>query len=523
MKTYLPFVFLAALAFASCDKVEDAISHGGIDPDEETLTGLPTITFRAVSTTDDVVRINLLEGEGSAIISVYACANKELDYNQSLLIQTDESIIESYNSKNHSSYYILPAQFYSLRDNGLINIKASEKTSDIAEIVVYSKNPFGSTLPVGQYLLPLVLSGGQNIAKKSILLVITVKQALINRPDLYEGNDCKTIFYLNTSKYDPRLVTDFVIEKSNLSFERIWYKSIGNILNLRMTTIGFDRASNSVFLNPSSDMKYLCSHYETYFSPIKETGRKLCVCIECSNSEIGFCNMTEEQIEQLVYEIVQFVNMYGFDGVNLWDKNIYDKDSSQKFDTTSYPKLIKQLREKLPKDKLLTIVDYENSTSYFWNADATGNIWVGDYIDYAWSGYNNNQEPVQIIDPYDTITGGSTLHKRRPILGLDEAHYGKVNCPWYPAETDLEWITSNASDWIQQGGVTNGLFVFDDIRSILQDEYEGATFCFPANWLMLFDINSIQYDYSPNAVIYMFDTSLMVGTQSGYNKWIKNW
>ena len=104
--------------------------------------------------------------------------------------------------------------------------------------------------------------------------------------------------------------------------------------------------------------------------------------------------------------------------------------------TTSYPKLIKAMRDALGNDKLVTLTDYEAPTEYFWDTGATGGIEVGQYLDYAWSGYLDNEKNVQIVDPWHQGQQYvSTDHPRKPIAGLDPAKYGCINIPWYPQGT----------------------------------------------------------------------------------------
>ena len=83
--------------------------------------------------------------------------------------------------------------------------------------------------------------------------------------------------------------------------------------------------------------------------------------------------------------------------------------------TTSYPKLIKALREALGTEKLLTVTVYEEPTATFWDTEATGGIAVGDYIDYAWSGYNSNSEAPQLLDPWHPELEYVSTYTQKPI------------------------------------------------------------------------------------------------------------
>lgn len=107
--------------------------------------------------------------------------------------------------------------------------------------------------------------------------------------------------------------------------------------------------------------------------------------------------MLKSKTSQLQVKTV--IEQYELDGVNLWDRNSgYGKEGMPAVNTTSYPKLIKALREALGTEKLLTVTVYEEPTATFWDTEATGGIAVGDYIDYAWSGYNSNSEAPQLLD-----------------------------------------------------------------------------------------------------------------------------
>ena len=154
-------------------------------------------------------------------------------------------------------------------------------------------------------------------------------------------------------------------------------------------------------LNLGSDMTYVLSQSTKYIRPLQEHGRKVCISIEGGGTGLGFCNLTDTQIEDFAAQVKTVIEQYGLDGVNLWDRNSgYGKEGMPAVNTTSYPKLIKALREALGTEKLLTLTVYEEPTATFWNTEATGGIAVGDYIDYAWSGYNSESEAPQLLDPW---------------------------------------------------------------------------------------------------------------------------
>lgn len=73
-----------------------------------------------------------------------------------------------------------------------------------------------------------------------------------------------------------------------------------------------------------------------------------------------FCNLTDAQIVDFVAQVKTVITEYALDGVNFWDRNAaYGKEGMPAMNTTSYPKLIKAMREALGNDKLVTLTDYE--------------------------------------------------------------------------------------------------------------------------------------------------------------------
>ena len=489
---------------ASCDKLEDAVSHGGFQPDEEQLESPLCISFRTENTVERTVKSAVQRGE-SLNIALQIIPNQELKVSELVTISVDETLV--------SGKRLLPKSFYSFDDGGIIILPSGKQSTGSINLTISTISATGEYLESGIYCLPIVANtAAQSIVDNTLMIELNVLDITFDRPALYSGEDCFTVFYLNTSQFDPRLVTDFVVAKMNSMFEPIWENAIGHILNLRTVTVDWDENSKRAVLNLGPDMRYLCDHYELYLKPIQDTGRKLCICIEGGNKGIGFSNMSEAQISDFVSQIKHIIEQYGFDGVNLWDKNSgYGKDGMPPMNTTSYPILIKKLREELGTNKLITIADYAEPTEYFWDTEATGGIEVGQYLDYAWSGYVNGNEPIQIIDPYHQGSEFvSTRYPRKPIAGLSPNKYGCVHTTWYRWE-DCGYDA--VSRWVENGFRQNSISVYYDIRSNLQDKYEGQIYT-PQELLQYLEANTYTY---------MFAIKNFRTEGSGYGKWLKEW
>ena len=485
----------------SCEKANVAELQMGQIPDEEVLTGLPAISFRAVSFTSEVVHLLLPEGGNFTSVKLQARASRPLELSQSLLVQPDESLVEAFNAQYKAQCTLLPAPFYTLENGGVIDIPSGKKESDEKLLRIYATNPLGNVLEAGTYVLPLKASNGE-----TIYIALDIQAPFSGRPELYTGDDCFTVFYLNTSQYDPRLVLDYVTTKMDPIYG--WTNAIGNIVNFTSLRLDYDASSQAPVLKLSPDMRYLLDNYDKYFRPVKETGRKLCLCIETGSKKLGFCNMNDQKIDSFVAQAMQVVNQYGFDGINLWDKNCSYGEEGAPINTESYPKLIKELRKALGNYKLLTLTDYEEPTEYFWDVEATGGIVVGELLDYAWSGYYNTNEPVQVIDPWHPNNPGvSQLHVRKPIAGLSSARYG---CVMAARRNPMDYDV--LSEWSSGGYVLNNISVTYDIETYLQGKYEGTI---TANELLR---------YLCPGSFFMFNPWYLSGrTSSGYNAWMKDW
>lgn len=284
-----------------------------------------------------------------------------------------------------------------------------------------------------------------------------------------------SVFYLNTSTYQPILADIFIYERTNRETQETEAYSMGKIVNLRIATVGYDKESGRAILTLNNDLRYVLENAATYIRLLQDHERKVCLCIEGGGKGLGFCNMNDTQIADFTKQVKDAIEFYQLDGVNLWDVGSgYDKAGMPPVNTTSYPKLIKSLRDAMP-DKMLTLVDKDESTASFYDPTLCDDIEVGKYIDYAWHGYVSEKEEIQIIEPWETEHPYSD-YVRKPIAGLTAERYGSVNIPLYPKSAGeiLNSSTKKAIMWKKgENRKKNNIIVFgSDMISDEQNEYE---------------------------------------------------
>ena len=465
----------AALVAAACGLfgacAEDPVAYNaGQQPDGATLTEVSG-TLRSGKSLRERIPVSLTENAAEAVTDrvVYRLSQPAAQ-TVTVTVTPDLSLVDTYNATNKTDLQPLPAANVSV-GNGTLTVAAGKTESEPLEITFSADG-----LAPGTYLLPLALQTDADAAEGQVLYYgITVREFdenLFQQGDNFWeiplDTEWTTVFYVNTSEVQAHYADYVAWEKLDMmTFETIYRASLGNIIVLRIAQVDYDAASQRVIFAPTSDLFYTLEHSDKYIAPMKDKGRKICICIEGAGKGIGFCNMTDAQIADFVSQVKSFVETYDLDGVNLWDRGTgYGKEGMPAMNTTSYPRLIKAMREALGKDRLLTVVDYEEPTEYFYDTTATGGIEVGDYIDYAWHGYVSEDEPIAFIHPYNAGTSYTQNYTRKPFAGLSESKYGNVHIPFYGEQNeyfedpDMTWIL-NAIFWNLEK--TSNLIVFTDL------------------------------------------------------------
>ena len=533
MVTLLCTAVFAGLTACDAGTVE---REGGKLPDREPLETTYGM-LRSSNAAGNTVRIKMTEGAGFVTSNFYYQLSQAPDTELSLETTIDGSMLDEWNEANDEQRILLPETNYNLLDGSVVSLPAGKQRSDIKRIQFMAEN-----LSPGEYYLPLtVVDEEDREADQTINFLISVRARQLGEYQL-NTNQIFAVFYINTGMYQPLLVDEYLMSKLNANtWEYAWderedgMRTIGNIINLNTVTLDYNAGSGRALLNLGNDMRYVLDHIDKYIRPLQDKGRKVCICLEGGGSGLGFCNLTDTQIEDFVAQVKAVNTAYELDGVNFWDRNAgYGKEGMPAMNTTSYPKLIKAMREALGNDKLVTLTDFEEPTEYFWDTAATGGIEVGQYLDYAWSGYLNNEKEIQIVDPWHQGEQYvSTDYPRKPIAGLDPSKYGCVNIPWYASEekTPMDYLVG-IFHWRNAGNKQSNILVYEDLRTVLQDNLEstwtdsfkyGYTFfADDGTWLIeeskwgLSILSDNEYEFNPFFLA-------QVDGGSGYNKWLKDW
>ncbi|WP_444105331.1 BT_3987 domain-containing protein [Bacteroides sp.] len=470
---YFVFLMLSLLMVATTGCTEDDISMpAGQLPDETPMNSVGG-QLCSGKTFSRMITIDLYEDEEEGVEEISYALTKSATNAVTLKVVADEALVDAYNEEYKTELEVLPIDNINLENDGTLTIAAGKQISAPIKVLISTEG-----LEVGKpYLLALTVANMEMQTDKQKLYYRVYIQEKVTTIEPNAGMpqeipellpNLTSVFYVNTETYQPLIAGAW-----GAMIGRELY-SLGNIVNLKTATIDYDASSQRAMFKLGVDLSYVLEHSDKYLRPIQAHNRKICLCIENGGKGVGFCNMTDMQIIDFVRQIKAVITHYNLDGVNLWDDDSkYGKAGMPEMNTTSYPKLIKALREVL-SGKLLTLVDKGNATEYFYDVAKCGGIEVGNYLDYAWHGYFSSSEELQIINP--KLEGGVQIYSkytRRPIAGLNETCYGNVIVPCYSDNNReiRDFAAKTIAQWKSAGNKKSDILVYGD--NLIGQEYGG--------------------------------------------------
>lgn len=460
---------IGAVMLASCEEPAPIHYPSGELTSRE---GLDNIFGRLRSdfSADAEVDILLTAGSETVTTNFHYQFSRPVEQQVSMTLQVATRV-------DDSSVELLPAANYVFPDGLTLSVDKGKHSSPSMRLILKAEG-----LAAGAYRLSFSADDGSTLTYN---LTVRAKDINVMPPLTTEFN---MVFYVNTSDYQPLLADIWAIREFDISSNETGYFTVGSIVNLRKASVGYNSMTENVDFIIDFDLAHCLDDVNKYIRPLQDKGRKVCICIEGNGTGYGFCNLTDSQISDLVFKIKTALDYYGLDGVHLFDRESgYGKAGAPSVNSTSYAKFIKALREGLGTDKLITLADYEEPTENFWNTRSTGGISVGDYIDYAWSGYMSEKEQLQILDVYHCIPSPAdakkkgmiypitTHEERKPIAGLDVSRFGCIALPNYPYNSRdyIDQSVLNMTAWSSWN--PNKILVVADLRPNTQGLYEGLS------------------------------------------------
>lgn len=399
---------LTLAAMAACD-AEDFTRTAGDIPGKDDLANVGGV-LRREKTPEQTSALKLSEQQ-TTTDAVYYQLTQPANADVTVTLDTDAALADEYNKDKaeNAKLTLFPLDNVSFPGGKTLTIGKGAKTSDMLGIVFSREN-----VEKGAYILPLRATVAGNDVKPSPNEQVIYYRILVGEIIPETGLDAyafKVVGYVNTEEMNPLMGTKFYAETFDEDFNTITQTWI-DIEILRPAAIKFDKTTKRAMLDIGPDLQYVLSNRDEYLSLLQKSSRKVLICITGGNTGLGFCNITDEQIADFVFQLKYVVETYKLDGVNYFDiEASYGKDGMPDVNPASYAKLIKATKEALGDDKLVTVACDAESTDLL--ATAHDGIEAGKYIDHAWSGIFD-----KVVDAY---ADGAEL---KPIAGLEQSKYG---------------------------------------------------------------------------------------------------
>lgn len=468
------------VAMAGCT-ADDIVQAGGTLPDETPMNSVGG-QLHSGKTFSNMITVGMYQDDGPATEEIVYTLTKPAAKAVTIKAVASPELVTKYNEENSTTMKEFPIGNVTFENGGSLTVPAGKKISETIGVTLSSEGLEAGTL----YLLAITLeqdfAGIDVRATKQVIYYRIIFREKITT--CIPGNDGKpidippmmpgltSVFYVNTETYQPLIANVWSVIAEGAIMPAPMY-NMGNIVNLKKATIDYDDASGRALFSLGSDLSYVLEHRDKYVRHLQEHDHQVCICIENGGKGIGFCSMTNTQITDFVSQVKAAVEYYQLDGVNLLDDDSkYGKAGTPTMNTTSYPLLIKTLREALP-GKLLTLVDKGNATEYFYDINKCGGIEVGKHIDYAWHGYVSPTEDLQAITPSPEGTQIYSKFTRKPIAGLDEKCYGSINVPLYSDNNKKlrELAAETIAKWKSAGYKKSNIIVYGN--DLIGNEYGG--------------------------------------------------
>ena len=314
----------------------------------------------------------------------------------------------------NSNYRLLPKDAYELDNDGKVAISAGDIQSDKFSLKIKGwmlPVPNDAELETTQYILPL------RVKEKNGYETLIYRINWTNgKHRLVISKGYTSIVYVDTEVMNPLVSSVYWYNEDNFGGGgKMQFGQLFDVVNLLRATVG---AGGKLTLG--ADISHVLKNANKYIRPLQIMGMKVCLTVKNSPT-IGFCHLDDVSIENFVAQVKIVLDIYGLDGIDLWDDS--DEYSMKSIENAAaYPKLIKALREALPKDKMLTVADKGEATSTFFDKEKCGGIEVGKYIDYAYNGYIN-QYSLPFWTDLEVSNAEWMVYDRKPFAGLEKNRF----------------------------------------------------------------------------------------------------
>lgn len=495
---------LTAALLAACD-ADDFTRTAGAIPDQEDLTAVGGV-LRRETTPEQVSILKIDEGQ-PATDAVFYQLTQPAAQAVTVTLDVDATLLDEYNKgkEGEAVLPLFPVEKLTFVDGKTFTVAAGERISNRLTLSFSREG-----VEKGMYLLPLRASVGDKLRtdeNDQILYYRLVVAQHIEESDL-DDLGFKIVCYVNTEEMNPLVGMQFSVWCYDMLNDIEATKTWIDVEILRKAAIKLHESNGRAILDLGMDLQYVLDNRDKYILPLQKSGRKVLMCIQGGNTGLGFCNLSDEQITDFIYQLKYVCDNYGLDGVNFFDIDaLYGKDGTPEPIPASYAKLIKATKEALGSDRLVTVACDAESTEFL--AEEQEGIEAGKYIDMAWSGIFD-----KVVNPYEEEA------ELQPIIGLEPSKWGSVLLKIYNDSQmykNKEVLKPAIVDLYRNHTEAANIFAFYDIPSTMQGTELGPGGTFNQILCEALTDEDLEYDGM------LYDTQLTREYMQFYHSFDKDW
>lgn len=297
---------LTLAVMAACD-AEDFTRTAGDIPGKDDLANVGGV-LRREKTPDQISALKLGE-EQTTTDAVFYQLTQPAAVDVTVTVDADATLVDEYNKdkQGDAKLALFPLEKVTFEEGKTVTVKRGEKISPALAVTLSREG-----VEKGAYLLPLRATVANNdispSAKGQVIYYRILVGEIVPETQL-DAYAFKVVGYVNTEEMSPLMGTKFYVETFDLDFNTIIQTWI-DIEVLRPAALKFDKTTRRAMLDIGPDLQYVLSNRDKYLTPLQKSSRKVLICITGGNTGLGFCNMTDEQIADFVFQLKYVVETY---------------------------------------------------------------------------------------------------------------------------------------------------------------------------------------------------------------------
>lgn len=307
--------------------------------------------------------------------------NKPVNQDAAVKLSYDESVLQSYNSKNGTSYTAYPKELITIPNNGNVSIASN---SNISNTIEFSIKTNASATPNDVFVLPIKASSSAFEGANSVDYMLFVKD-LTKGASAAKDNGLKVFSIIEANNVNPLMHLAFNLKNSG--------KPLFDHVVLFSSNINYNATTGRVYINHNENLTHILENRDKYIKPLQDRGIKVSLSLLGNHDISGIANLSDETIKYFAQEIKKTCEIYGLDGVFYDDEySAYSYwDIPPGFVSPSNQRVAKLMYEvKRIMPNTISMAYVYSRTGNFSGSNGIPDVQASEYVDYGIHDYGGS-------------------------------------------------------------------------------------------------------------------------------------